>query len=319
MKDDQWIERFGSDVEKILATGAIPDCSDAPEDYVHMLRLTQQLQLADPAAQSQSMPALRQKFLQELSQPESNRQHPKAKHPAFSRLAWAALGVVLLLILASFALPSVRALAQELARQIGNFVVLNEPSDAEQYISTQTSGIPTPTRDPSFTCTDCPEPQVVGMLTPLEASMKAGFPVYAPAYIPDGFNLSTRDVLTSGQSITVDASYRIEYDQPFEPGQQTTGLIVINQSLLLDGAQEWRHPVGDTPIIDISVRGQPGIWLEQVPVYPYQNENGGWEMTRWNQILWSEAGYNFMLQTNLPTAILPLEELLKIAESLQPE
>ena len=149
--------------------------------------------------------------------------------------------------------------------------------------------------------------------------MKAGFPVYAPAYIPDGFNLSTRDVLTGGQSISVDASYRIEYDQPFEPGQQTTGLIVINQSLLLDGAQEWRHPVGDTPIIDISVRGQPGIWLEQVPVYPFQNENGEWEITRWNQILWSEAGYNFMLQTNLPTAILPLEELLKIAGSLQPE
>ncbi len=67
-----------------------------------------------------------------------------------------------------------------------------------------------------------------------------------------------------------------------------------------------------------TVRGQPGVWLEQIPILPFQNQKGEWDYARWNQLVWIEDGYNFMLQTNMPSDILTLDELLKIAASLAP-
>jgi hypothetical protein len=85
-----------------------------------------------------------------------------------------------------------------------------------------------------------------------------------------------------------------------------------------ENADPWTMEIGDNPIVDVTVRGQDGIWLEQIPVYPFQNEQGEWEYTRWNQLIWSENDFTFVLQTNMPSDVLPLDEILKIAESLKP-
>jgi hypothetical protein len=34
--------------------------------------------------------------------------------------------------------------------------------------------------------------------------------------------------------------------------------------------------------------------------------------------MWTKDGYDFIIQTNMPSDLLPLNELLKIAESLAP-
>ena len=227
-----------------------------------------------------------------------------------------AMMVMVVIIAALIATPQGRAFAQEIIRRIGNFVITDEASDAEKYVATLQSGTPTPTVDPNWVCTDCPEPVVVGLLTIEQASAKAGFPVYEPTYIPLGYQLSSRDVLNTGSSITAHMSYRIELDPPLHDGLQMAGIIAISQTLVSSDAQPWETGVGDIPIVDVTVRGQPGVWLEQVPIIPFQDQQGEWDYERWNQLIWSEDGYNFMLQTNMPSDILPLAELLKMAESL---
>lgn len=234
-----------------------------------------------------------------------------------SRAALITLTIIVLLALALIT-PQGRAFAQEIIRRIGNFIISDEASDAEKYVATLQNGTPTPTVDPNWVCTDCPEPVVVGLLTIEQASTKAGFPVSEPTYIPLGYQLSSRDVLNTGSSITAHTSYRIELDPPLHDGLQMAGIIAISQTLVSSDAQPWEKSVGDVPIVDVTVRGQPGVWLEQVPIIPFQDQQGEWDYERWNQLVWFENGYNFMLQTNMPSDILPLTELLKIAESLVP-
>lgn len=214
--------------------------------------------------------------------------------------------------------PQGQAFAQNIIRTIGNFVIMDEASDAENYVATLQSGTPTPTADPDSVCVDCQEPMVVGLLTIPQASVAAGFPVYEFQYVPDRYQLSSRDVLITKSSITAYASYQIELDPPLYDGLQTMGIIAISQTRVDSDAQPWEVGVGDVPVIDITVRGLPGVWLEQIPIIPFQDSQGEWDYARWNQLLWAEEGYNFMLQTNMPSDFLSLDELLEIAESLTP-
>jgi hypothetical protein len=234
---------------------------------------------------------------------------------ARQRFVKATTTALLIFILLVAVTPQGRAFAQDVVHRIGNFVITDEASDAEKYVATLQSNVPTPTVDPNWVCTDCPEPVEAGLLTIAETSIKAGFPVYEPKYIPVGYQLSSRDVLITESSITASTTYRIELDPPLHDGLQMTGMIAISQTLVSSDARAWEEGVGNVPIVDVTVRGQPGIWLEQIPIIPFQNQQGEWDYERWNQLVWAEAGYNFVLQTNMPADILPPEELLKIAES----
>jgi hypothetical protein len=239
-------------------------------------------------------------------------------HPhRLQRVAFAIL-VVIILLAAALITPQGRAFAQEIIRRVGNYVISGEPSDAENYVATLQSGTPTATIDPNWVCTNCPEPEIVGKLTIEQASAKAGFPVYDPNYIPDGYQLSTRDVLFTGSSTTAHMDFRKDLDPPLHDGLQMAGIIAIGQTLVNGDAQPWEKGIGEVPIVDVNVRGHPGVWLEQVPIIPVQDQQGEWYYERWNQLVWAEDGYNFMLQTNMPSNILPLDELLRIAESLTP-
>jgi hypothetical protein len=230
------------------------------------------------------------------------------------RMEIAAILVVLVAVSIVAATPQGRAWARGIFHQIGNFVITDEPSDAEKYVATLQSGTPTSTANPDWN----PELVVSGLLTVSQASTKAGFLVYGPLYIPDGYQMSSRDVFISDSSTTVDTSFRIELDPPLHDGLQMAGIIAITQTLVSGNTQPWEKGVGDVPIVDVTVRGQPGVWLEQIPVTPFQNQEGQWDYARWNQLIWAEAGYTFMIQTNMPSDRLPLAELLKIAESLAP-
>jgi hypothetical protein len=60
------------------------------------------------------------------------------------------------------------------------------------------------------------------------------------------------------------------------------------------------------------------MWLEAVPITPVQDQQGQWDYERWNQLIWTKDGYDFIIQTNILSDLLLLNELLKIAESLAP-
>ena len=239
---------------------------------------------------------------------------PVARRRIIKAMALASLTVALLITTT----PQGQAFAQNIIRTIGNFVLTDKGSDAENYVATLQSGTPTPTVDPNWVCVDCQEPMAVALLTITQASAKAGFPVYEPKYIPFGYQLSSRDVFSSDSSVTADMSYRVELDSPLHVGEQMAGIIAISQTRVSSDAQPWELGVGDVPVTDITVRGQSGVWLEQVPIIPFKDSQGEWDYARWNQLIWTEDNYTFMLQTNMPSDILPLGELLEIAESLTP-
>jgi hypothetical protein len=249
-----------------------------------------------------------------LKQGDASMKTDSSQTPLLRRavLALLAIAIAFAILLAT---PQGRAWAQSILRHIGNFVISNEPSEAERYVATLQSGTPTPTADPNWVCNEC---GASGLLTVAQASAKTGFPVYGPKYIPAGYQVSSRDVFVSDGSTTADVSYRIELDPPLHDGLQMSGIIDISQTRFSDSKLSWKSDVGEVPLVDVFVRSQPGLWLEQVPVTAFQNEDGKWDYARWNQLMWAEADYNFMIQTNMPADILPLDELLKIAESLTP-
>lgn len=326
MNERDWADRFNTDVDTLLESRYIaPDAESG--DYQEMLALAQMLAADDTRSKSGAEQALRQRLIGRVT--EMNKRHhpdtkgstmdiPVTRHLRLRRLALGALALIACLTMSTLTLPPIRAVAQDLIYRIGNFVITNKPSDAEQYVATLQSGIPTPTVDPNWVCTDCPEPEVVGLLTVAQASEKADFPVYDPAYIPPGYRLQTRDVLFTTDTTTVSTDYYTELEPPLHEGEQLRGIIAVGQTRVRSGAQPWETGIGDVPVVEVTVRNQQGVWLEQIPIYPFQNRQGEWDYARWNQLIWAEAGYNFMVQTNMPADLLPLDELLRVAESLTP-
>ncbi len=316
-KQDQ-VNRFNRVLDQLLDVERINTAGFSGEE-LEMLDLAQVLTLHETRALSAVEKTLKQKLLNKIETKEGTKHFPKPalrQQVSRRRLTLILSASLVLFTLAFITVPPLRTFAEDIFHRIGNYILSNEPSDAEIYVAALQSGTPTATADPSRVCTACPKTFVVGLLTIPQASEKAGFPVYEAKYVPEGYQLSTRDVLNTGSSTTVDAAYRLELDPPLHEGNQITGILSIVQTLVHDNAQPWEKGVGDVPILEVSVRGQPGVWLEQIPIIPVQNEQGEWTYERWNQLIWAEDGYNFLLQTNMPSDRMPMDEMLKIAESL---
>jgi Tfp pilus assembly protein PilE len=318
MTEQDMIKRFNHDVDQMLENGQLTS-EPAPGEYQGMIELAQVLSAHDTRGSSTVEHTLKQRLLRRLGLYQAGLpNHTQIANPRARRQPlMIGLALVAILTLASLSLPSVRALAQDILRTIGNLIITDAPTQAEQYVATAESNIATPTVDPDFVCPDC-EPVVEARLSAAQASAIAGFPIYTPAYIPEGYTLVTRQVYSNTETTTIDTAYRIELNPPLHDGQQMAGMIVIDQIFFQSSAQPWEIGVGDQPTLDVTVRGQAGVWLEQIPIIPFQNQQGEWDYARWNQLVWAEAGYNFMIQTNLPSDMLPLDELLEIAASLTP-
>lgn len=309
------ILKFNKNIDIVLGNQSINATSSSEEEQ-EMLKLAKILIANNTTSMSGVETTLRKHLLERVSEQKGNQIGQKRftlRQPATMILA-----VLTLLIVGTLTIPPVRAFAQDVLKRIGNIIFTNQPSDAEIYVATMQSGTPTPTVDPSRLCTDCQQVFESESLSIAEASQKAGFPVYSASYIPEGYVSSSSDVLFTGQTITVDTSYRMELDPPLHDGLQMAGIIAIDQTHLLENATSWEKGIGEIPLVEVTIHGQQGVWIEQIPVYPFQDEEGEWDYARWNQLIWEEDGYNFVLQTNMPSDLLPLEELLKIAESLKP-
>lgn len=284
--------------------------------------ITNLLQHDDPAQKSQVKATLKQTLLKRQQvqlDGKLNGVNQPAKPFVNPKFRWGLSAIMLLMVLFLLmtTVPEVKAFANGFITRIGNLIFKEGPTDAQVYVATMQSGTPTATFDPNKKCTDCPTPQVVGLLSIAEVSEQAGYPVLEAQYIPQGYHISGRDVLFTGKTITVDTSYDMELNPPLHDGEQMSAIISITQTRFLDENEPWQKNVGDVPVVDVTVRGNPGVWLEQIPIYPFQNESGDWQYAYWNQLIWSENGFNFVLQTNLPSSMLSLNELQKIADSMK--
>lgn len=214
------------------------------------------------------------------------------------------LAASLALIAALFlALPPLRSFAQEIIRKIGTITITNEPNPAETRLNELLSGTPTPTPDFNQETWS----YVLQEKTGAELAAAAGYPVYLPDYIPEGYEVIARQAIGSADAATSAFTlYRRVETSDFLQVRQTpsTG----------NSIDEWTLQAGTTPVVDVTVRGLPGVWLEDYPITVTKDVQEGWTLLGQNLLLWEEAGFTFVIASQK----LPLDDLLHVAESLTP-
>jgi Domain of unknown function (DUF4367) len=202
------------------------------------------------------------------------------------RFAALTLSVLVVLTAALLLSPSARAFAQEIVQQVGGyiFVLGGQPIEVQ--------GAPGPIA--VWKTLDAVSIEAEGDVPtendPSEASSLAGFAVLAPSYLPDGYTaMSGWFVILEENGRVVTNAYR----------DTTNHFFIINQWKAGEGAS---RTFAKDQIVDVTVRDQSGVWLPDKTGGPGQK----------NALVWEENGITFSIITDS----LPLDELLKVAESL---
>jgi hypothetical protein len=208
--------------------------------------------------------------------------------PRGMRFAALTLSLFIVLTVTLFLSPSIRTFAQSLLRQIGGYTFTQgvpQPLDASKLpasiniVDTSTSTSIELTGDSSVTD------------DPVSAGDLAGFPVLAPSYLPLGY-------------IPMDDGWRITPES--NSTAVTNGYFDTTKNYFF--ITQWKVGEGDTPktytreeIVDVTVRGQNGVWL------PNASANSSSVA-----LVWAENGITYSIISNA----LSLDEILKVAESL---
>jgi hypothetical protein len=158
-----------------------------------------------------------------------------------------------------------------------------------------------------------PNSQQVGLqeqqaTTLAEARKLAGFDILSPSYLPSGYTLQRYTVLVGKDTPAQEVSAEYissDYQQLFYLRQ--ISYTASDTSNILE------FPVGNAPVTTVKVRGQQGVWVEGTNQGAHQTESGEEVLVPWNMLLWVEGDYFFWLYSSA----LPLEENLKVAESLR--
>lgn len=185
--------------------------------------------------------------------------------------------------------------------QIGPFILTHAPTLQEQRLS----GTPPPTpQESSSTGQGATYHEAA---TVAEARKLAGFDVWSPGYLPSGYTLQRYTVLVGSDAPALEVS--AEYIS--EDFEQLWYLRQIPYSTK-DANNAHEFPIGNARVVTVTVRGQPGVWVEATNQGAHQTETGEEILVPWNILLWVEGGYFFWLYSSE----LSLEDNLQVAESL---
>lgn len=213
-----------------------------------------------------------------------------------------ALVLLLFVSVTFFTYSPMRALAQDILAQFKSVIITGASTEVER------DRIPTPIGQPTST------PMVIPprILTVEEANQEAGFEVLCPINIPSGYQLIARGVHRSEAGVSASTKYAMVgtmYDPTYGIEEGTPTIRLIQTRYNPDFMAE--HPVGDAPTTEVTVREQPGLWVEQAAM-GCCDEHGNVLLS--NLLVWQEGDIFFDLRSD----DLPLEEILRIAESLSP-
>ena len=261
---------------------------------------------------SRAVPQPTEKFAENLrSQAEQayDRIYPPAyspKHLPRSRrmLAWAG-AAALVLLLGMFLTSPGRALAQKIV-QFGLFVFTNEPPAAEQMLTATPETVYTPRT-------------VRADLS--GAGDMAGFPVYFPTFLPEGYAPAAQDVDRPVEVLFNSLGTVTKIEAMFE--QARSGKILSFSQIPLD-------PAADVPLLNfgtgqtepqfVSVGGNDGVWLQDFSWGLRLDESGNPAPVPYNLLIWeisTEDGSSFQFWLGSEEQ-LPLGVMLQIAESIRP-
>ncbi|HLO30777.1 MAG TPA: hypothetical protein VK249_16645 [Anaerolineales bacterium] len=220
------------------------------------------------------------------------------------KLAWS-LTVIIILFSSLMLIPPARAAILEFI-QIG----------VVRIFRTEPTPLPPPTAEfPSTLLPLTPTPaatsaaliplleNIAGETTLKEAQKAADYPLLLPSYPPDLGQPDRVFVQDVDGTMTV-----LVWLDP-----QKTDRVLMSLHFLPSGSWAVKK-VEPTLIQETTVRGQRAIWT--IGPYPLLLSNGDVDFTRLingHVLIWAEGRVTYRLETDLP-----LEEALKIAESLQP-
>jgi hypothetical protein len=303
--DDQIIVDFNQELDHLLLTDEVPA---GKFDAVHteMLSIAQEYATADLEFLSQVKGALRHGLL--------SKKYPISR-PFSIPLRLATVSIALLILLVSlFALsPPFRAWAQDIIARVGNLLITNAPTDAEEafpYYLTETPQSRPVTPEPS--------------LSQEQASQLAGFPVLVPRNLPSKEN----DPFAVPWGATQGERW---HDQSIE--QVPNGMLVYGfydrfysvfiMQLKLDEDPTQDFPVGSAIVREVKVRGRTGYYIENAATeitrgggsISYPDQNPIWQLGYENLLIWEEEDLLYVIRGDDE---LKLDDLLTIAESLSP-
>ena len=220
------------------------------------------------------------------------------------KVVWVVVAIVALISAAFFTYPPMQTLAQDILGRFRSVIITDAPTAVERVRVRAPTPVGRPTATPIVT-----PPRI---LTVQEASQEAGFEILDPAYLPAGYQLVARGVHHAEAGVSVSTMYAMvgtTYDPAYGMGEGTPTLSLFQIRYAPDLTVE--HPVGDAPTTEVTVRGQSGLWVEQAAM-GCCDEHGNVFFR--NLLVWQEDDIFIDLRSD----DLPVEEMLRIAESLSP-
>jgi hypothetical protein len=238
--------------------------------------------------------APRQKFADALYQRINrpmNAQKTQSNMRQHRRLAMAFAAAAALFLAIVFAIPTTRASAINLARQIGAFLIVQEPPS----LNYQATAVPFEGAA-----------EVIHTQIVTQASEAAGFAVLVPSALPDGYEQK------GGFSISPNgAGKNVVFSYTSADGK----FLHFNQYQYAQGDAFTDYVAGQEALADVTVRGQKGAWITNRymtdPTNPEQGSEANLRPTSW--LIWEENG----IVTTLMTDGLSLEAALAVAETMK--
>jgi hypothetical protein len=236
------------------------------------------------------------------------------------RLAAVSFALVAVIATVLFFSPSTRAFAQSIIRQFGNYVFVQgtpqpDPDKGSGTPKDMTGKPPAESPQEIGTMQAAKQQEATLQATmqagkdqnkndkmasdnaqpandAATASQLAGFTVLAPAYLPDGYTAEGQPGAWTVSHDNEGVAASAKYDN-----QAADGFLVINEQSVQQQGQT--NTIDRPEIQDVTVRGQSGSWIPDPDGHK-------------SILVWDENGITYMLVTDT----LPLDEMLKVAESL---
>lgn len=226
---------------------------------------------------------------------------------------FAYVSALVVILLTAAALPPVQALAQEILKQVGPFIVIPQKLPLEipaaNFSPTPVSGGPTQVPEngsgyASNNPTPVPPDPNVRIITAKEALNQFNFKVLTPTYIPEGFTLidapNTNVVFVGPGYISSSMAYTTIDGADLQIAQST-----FNQQ------DQIPFHVGDVNVTQIKVRGKDAVFVKDAIMGVWVDANG--QDIPVSYLMWEEDGLFFMMQASKLTQ----DEMVKIAEALK--
>ena len=189
--------------------------------------------------------------------------------------------------------PPVRAGVLDFLRQLGGWIFTDGQTYAQQVVADPS---PIPPVDPN-------DDEQVELLDIAESTERFGESIYVPSYIPEGYELNARGVQTTPDLSYIFTTYFNRAD-------------LSNFSIVQSKVKVQQQVAMGVQPIEVTVRGQSGLWFEQAPiefwVYDQGNGNVTTQLKTRNVLAWTEGD----IDMSISSSNLSLEETLRIAESL---